>query len=519
MADPNGYDAIIIGSGMGGLTAASALARLKNYRVLVLESHFKLGGFTHTFERPGGYRWDVGLHYVGEMNPGSPLRSAMDFITGNQVKWAKMRDPFEAVLFPDMRVDIPSGAQNFLQKLKGLFPPESENLELYFRDMVFTAENLIGRYIPSSKMLGTNFSYQKCRELASQTFGDYLNAHFQDEKLKGLLAFQWGDYGLPPKLASFGVHSANAKHYLEGGYYPVGSSRVIAQAVAGLVREKGGELKVRNRVSRVLVEGGRATGVQVENRKGVEIIRAPEIYSNIGAGATYRDLLPEGTLAPEELREITLASPFSVVILYLGLKSDCAHLGVHGQNFWIYDGIDQDSIWDRRNELAEGKPSFCYLSFPGLKDPTAPKPTAEIITAMDYEVFEEWKKGRWMNRGPGYDALKKTIAESLLDFVEKRIPGFRSEVKYAELSTPLSIEHFTGHRKGGIYGFPAVPRRYALKSLGPRTPVKGLALVGTDVYNHGITGALVGGILGVAVHHGLGIFPKVFTEMDENQNG
>lgn len=64
------FDAIVIGSGMGGLTVASLLAQMRRWRVLVLEQHFKLGGFTHTFQRPGGYRWDVGLHYVGEMAPG-----------------------------------------------------------------------------------------------------------------------------------------------------------------------------------------------------------------------------------------------------------------------------------------------------------------------------------------------------------------------------------------------------------------------------------------------------------------
>ena len=72
MSDNISYDAIVIGSGMGGLTAAAVLARIKGYRVLVLEQHFKLGGFTHTFQRPGGYNWDVGLHYVGKWAPKAP---------------------------------------------------------------------------------------------------------------------------------------------------------------------------------------------------------------------------------------------------------------------------------------------------------------------------------------------------------------------------------------------------------------------------------------------------------------
>lgn len=510
MSAGKSFDAIVIGSGMGGLSTAAILARLKKYRVLVLEQHFKLGGFTHTFQRPGGYNWDVGVHYVGEMNPGSPLRSAMDFVTGGQVDWVRMKDPFEVMDFPGMRLEVPSGTKNFLQKLQGLFPEESESLETYFKDVVFVAENLIGRFLPSSQMLGMRFSFQQCRELACQTFRAYLDAHFKDERLKGLLAFQWGDYGLPPKLASFGVHAANAKHYLEGGYYPLGSSSVIAQAISRVVKEAGGDLKVRHRVTRILTENGKAVGVEVKTARGVETIAAREIYSGIGAEATYKWLLPPGVAEKAELEKLSSVDPFEVAVLFMGMKSNCEHLGIHGQNFWIYDGFNHDAIWDRRNELAEGKPSFCYLSFPGLKDPTAKKPTAEIITAIDYQVFKDWDKKSWMKRGPAYEELKKKITDSLLDFVDQRIPGFRSQVAYAELATPLSIEHFTGHRLGGIYGFPAVPERYDMKILGPRTPLKGLSLVGTDVYNHGVTGALVGGVLGVTVQHGLGVFPQVF---------
>src|ERR1700732_1974793 len=81
------YDAIVIGSGMGGLAFASIMAKLRKWRVVVLESHFKIGGFTHTFTRPGGWSWDVGLHYVGEMGDGMLGRRLFDFITECKVKW------------------------------------------------------------------------------------------------------------------------------------------------------------------------------------------------------------------------------------------------------------------------------------------------------------------------------------------------------------------------------------------------------------------------------------------------
>src|ERR1039458_4840853 len=218
MEKENSYDAIVIGSGIGGLAAAAVLARIKRYRVLVLEQHFKLGGLTHTFQRPGGYHWDVGLHYVGEMGQGSPLRRAMDFITAGEVEWVKMRDPFEVFLYPGLRFEVPSGREAYFKRVKDTFPGEAVPLRRYFRDLDLVVKNLPG---PLASTLGTQKHgafFQRCREMAFLTFQAYLDGRFQDRRLKGILASQWGDYGLPPGLSSFVTHALIARHYLEGGY-------------------------------------------------------------------------------------------------------------------------------------------------------------------------------------------------------------------------------------------------------------------------------------------------------------
>ncbi len=86
------FDAIVIGSGIGALAFAALMAKLRRWRVLVLERHFKIGGFTHTFSRPGGWTWDVGVHYVGEMAPGMNGRRLFDFITDGRVDWSPLPD-------------------------------------------------------------------------------------------------------------------------------------------------------------------------------------------------------------------------------------------------------------------------------------------------------------------------------------------------------------------------------------------------------------------------------------------
>jgi all-trans-retinol 13,14-reductase len=135
MSSQSDYDAIVIGSGMGGLTFASIMAKLRKWRVLVLERHFKIGGFTHTFTRPGGWSWDVGLHYVGEMGEGMMGRRLFDLITECGVKWSAMPDVYDVFVYPNLEIRACKGKANFRSVLIDAFPSERRNIEQYFRDL------------------------------------------------------------------------------------------------------------------------------------------------------------------------------------------------------------------------------------------------------------------------------------------------------------------------------------------------------------------------------------------------
>src|SRR5215471_6252638 len=115
------WDAIIIGSGIGGLAAAALLSLSAGKRVLVLERHYTAGGFTHVFHRPG-YEWDVGLHYVGQMQAGSPLRAIFDSITNGALDWAPAPDIYDRMVFPSREYDFPSGRERFRERMKQYFP-------------------------------------------------------------------------------------------------------------------------------------------------------------------------------------------------------------------------------------------------------------------------------------------------------------------------------------------------------------------------------------------------------------
>ena len=151
MLDRYDFDAIVIGSGMGALAFAGIMARLSKWRVLVLERHFKVGGFTHTFTRPGGWSWDVGLHYVGEMGEGMMGRRLFDFITQGGVTWNSMPEVYDEFVYPDLRFRVPKGEANFREALSQVFPSERAAIKQYFRDLN-SAMSWYTRYIMESAL-------------------------------------------------------------------------------------------------------------------------------------------------------------------------------------------------------------------------------------------------------------------------------------------------------------------------------------------------------------------------------
>ena len=498
------YDAIVIGSGMGGLTAAVLLARHGHRRVLVLERHFTAGGFTHVFRRPG-FEWDVGVHYIGEVhNPKSWIHAVFEHITDGNLRWAQMPDVYDRFVFDDARYDMPTGRERLAEALKGYFPREAKAIDRYL-DLVRSTAKAAAAYFAAGAMpKSLEFFFggwmrhaflAQARRTTESVVADLTG----DPGLRSLLCCQWGDYGVPPAQSSFGMHALLVNSYLRGAAYPVGGASRIAAAIAPAIEAAGGRIATSAEVSQILVDrSGRAIGVRI--RDGREIL-APVIVSDAGATATYRRLLPQGTpglVRAEQMLAPLVPSP-AHLCLYLGFRKSDAELGLSGTNWWLFSSRDHGAALarleaDRRQPLAE-----VFVSFPSAKDPTFSerypgRSTAEAIALVPYRWFAPWEGEAWKKRGAEYEALKQEMQERLLGAVERCAPGVSQHLAHCELSTPLSTRHFTAHDQGEIYGLAATPARFISK-LGPRTPVRGLYLAGQDAGTTGVLGALFGGVL------------------------
>lgn len=351
--------------------------------------------------------------------------------------------------------------------------------------------------------------------IARQTTQRYLDRNFRDDHLKALLTSQWGDYGLPPSQSCFGIHGVIATHYFKGGWYPLGGAKAIAQSIIPTIEQAGGVVMTQRRVTEILLESGTAVGVNAQNvarpQAELETYHAPIVVSDAGAFNTYLKLIPPIYPLAERQKIQAFPKSSSMVTLYLGLKESPQKLCFRGENHWIYTTYDHDAIAQASPISSDRLPKFGYLSFPSLKDPLAEGHTAEIIAHVDYDFFEQWREQAWRRRGSDYTELKTQMTQSLIQLVESHYPGFEALIEYAELSTPLTVEHFDASDRGAIYGIPCIPERLDQTWIGARTPIKNLYLTGADTFSLGIMGAMMGGVKTAGILNGAFGFFKIMA--------
>ncbi|KAH7336613.1 oxidoreductase NAD-binding domain protein [Rhexocercosporidium sp. MPI-PUGE-AT-0058] len=525
------WDAIVIGSGIGGLTAASLLAKVAGMRVLVVEKHSERGGLTHVFRRDGA-SWDVGVHYLGGMDPGSSVRSLFDFMSDKALEWNRMPDDFERFIYPGLDFAVPSEPKRYQQRLIEYFPDEVPAIRQYFVDLKKAAQwHIMSRVVHSILPWPMNLLIRQWLRLgakmATQTTGRYLRDHFRSTKLQAFLASQWGDYGLPPEESAFAQHAIVVWSYFKGGWFPdKGASRIARTFEVG-IEAHGGAIRVCQEVTQILIEANRAVGVKVLDGRGAEPkeieYRAPVIISNAGAEVTYNRLLPKdgttGQLTAEIRKEISSVSGgLSAVVLYLRLEKPVSTLGIRGENYWISTNFEHDNIEEQTAAVMAGKPQYAYMSFPSAKSGDDRFHTAEVLAIVKAEPFSTWRKCTHGTRGHDYIELKQRMTNGLLELADSATPGLKDLVQYTELSTPLTVEDFVSHPGGAIYGLRGSPKRYSAKSLGRPSPISGLYLSGTDVSSLGVSGGMYGGVIAASRVLGPLGFMKIMRAARQSQS-
>lgn len=496
------YDAIVIGSGMGGLTTACLLSEL-GWKVCVLEQHYTAGGYTHSYER-NGYEWDVGVHYIGDVGARTRTRRMFDFLTDGRLEWSPMDEEYDRFYIGEKVFCAKAGRKPFRDNLVNQFPMEVDAIDRYMHLLSQAGAALsafgAGRVMkPWVQRLASPYLKWKMPDFIFRNTYDVLRELTENEDLIAVICGQWGDMGLPPKQSSFMVHSMIARHYLYGGYYPIGGSWKIAHYMIPKIQASAGEVFTYAMVKEIMIEDGRTIGVKMEDEHEIE---CPVVISSAGVDITFNQLLSDSIVSDSGYRSLlpSVRPSSGHLCLYVGLKATAEELDLPKTNFWIYPSNDYDRALKDFTANAKAPFPVVYISFPSAKDPdylnrhpgTA---TIEIVAPAPYDMFADWQDSTWGKRGEVYEELKAQLSARLLRHLYEKLPHLEGQIDYHELSTPVSTKWFAAYRHGELYGLDHTPERLQQDWLRPKTNIKGLWLTGQDILTCGVTGAMMSGLL------------------------
>lgn len=502
------WDAVVVGSGIGGLTAAAALATLGR-RVLVLERHAQAGGLTQTFERQG-WRFNVGVHYLGGFGPGEPNRRVLDRLCGGRIEMAPIRGAYDRIRMPGLTLPFTPPRSALVAVLKDTFPREADGIDRYFEaiDRAAAAMSALFTLRCTPQLVAAPVAWLKRGEIArwvGRTTWDVVRECTGDPRLQAALTAQWLDYGSRPKDSSFGAHAIVTKTYLDGAWVPVGGSGVFARELGRTIAEAGGAIRTRAEVAAIDVRERRVIGVTL---CGGERIDARCVISDAGAHNTLR-MLPSAEVDYAWAQDVTeLEVSTGYVGLYLGLAGDIAHAGADTANTWIYESWDVNRAWD--DPAQQARAPALFVAFPSLRDPAhEPGPlqrhTGEIVALVDWSRFARWDRSEDAETAPDaaareaeYAAFKEQLTQNLLAQFGEHFPALAPMVQFSAASTPVTVATFTGAEHGAMYGLATTPQRFLSTALRPRTPIGGLMLAGQDACTPGVTGAMMGGLMAAA---------------------
>jgi phytoene dehydrogenase-like protein len=502
------WDAIIIGSGLGGLSCAAAFAR-QGFKPLVLEQHSVPGGYATTFKRPGGFEFDVSLHSttVGERNglynliPGFPEIEDVHFVPHHGL--------YRGV-FPEHDIRVPQkDIAGYIALLAGSFPAEKEGLENLFRAIEGVGADLNKYSAAGGKVDMATFprDYPYLLKCVTSTWEQFQAGYIKDPKLKAIVSSLWGYFGLPPsRLASMYYALPLSGYLAQGGYYPVGKSQKISNALVKFIKDRGGKVLLKTRVEKVLLKDQAATGVRTAD--GQEFL-GKVVVSNASAYETFHKMV-----GAEDFLKAYLArlDGFSISVssfqVFLGLNKDLVRgVGIKDSEIFSYPGYDPEAAYQASLAADVEHSGFGLTLYDNLYAGYSPKGknTVGIISLQGYEPWRKYEADYFAGRKDAYRAEKTRLADILIKQVEaKFLPGLSRAIEVKEIGTPLTNLRYTGNTRGAIYGFDqtldnAMPRR-----LEQKTPVKDLYLAGAWTQpGHGY---------GAVIPSGLQCFAEIMRE-------
>lgn len=491
-----GFDDLVIGAGMAGLTVAARLAA-DGRRVLVVEAHDTPGGYAHTFA-VGAYRFCAQVHYIFSCGEGEAVHELLSALgLADEVLFHRL-DPegFDHIVVAGERYRVPNGLEKYRDRLIKRFPAHASAVRRYFDTIMAIGREMDGLPQPIRwRDLATaplRFPHLlRYQRWTLQQLYDHLQL---PARLQTVLAGQAGDYLLPPAEVSLMLHVALVRGYDRGAYYPRKHFQHLVGSIADYIaRQPGCQVMLRTEVSRILVERGRVVGV--ETRDG-RVLTAARYVSNVDPQRTAA-MIGDAHL-PRAYRE-RLRYPYSSgnFTLYLGVRGlDLRDHGFGSWNVWHYPHDDLNAIYRRQLVDQDYRDPWLFMSTPTLHtdEPGLCPPGHQILELATSAPYAPWRRLRDTDRRR-YNLEKKRVRDRLVQIVEERyVPGLSNHLAKAVMGTPATNERFCGAPGGNAYGVALTPRHVGLGRIPAETPLANLWLVNATAGYPSVAGTVRAGL-------------------------
>lgn len=472
------YEAIVIGSGNGGLAAAAKLAK-EGISVLVLEQHNLPGGFATSFRR-GRFEFEASLHELADYGPSSNkggIRKMFEDQFDLVVDFVRVPEAYR-VITETVDAAMPFGMEEFLDTMEEKVPGSRDSVEDFFN----LAKEIRAAFAyiastggnPDQKVLMKDYTnFLKTAPYSVKEVQDALD--IPNEARKILNAY-WCYLGLPTNRMNFTLFASMILVYIEkGGWIPVNRSHGYTTAFDQKIREFGGHIEYNTRVDKILVENGRAVGVETSNG---EIIKAEYIICNASPTLAYNKLIHPKSEVPEMgYKEVNARiHGLSAFCVYLGLDATVKKLGLKEYSYFIMDEMDTEEVYESWSKLEAPRGQATVVINNAISDCSPPGTTMMYITTLFQP--DAWKEVKPEN----YFNIKRDLAEKLIiQFEEFTGAPIRDHIEEIEIATPETYARYTGTYNGVIYGYEPeswdslVPR---LMSMGKDQYIKGLRFAG-----------------------------------------
>jgi all-trans-retinol 13,14-reductase len=467
------YDVIIIGAGLGGLTAGAKLAK-EGKKVFLIEQHSQPGGCATTFKR-GDFTLEVGLH---EMDGPSPrdmkTRIFNDLDVFNNIEFIKVPE-FYRFVNGRYNVTIPHEPGLAMDRLSELFPAEKTGIKAYF-------DQLMNPRKRSADLAQEN-----------KSVGEYLDSIIRNDDLKLILLGNLGYFHDDPYSLSMAYYTAAQSSYYSGGAsYIKGGSQKLSDYLAGYIIKHGGEVIYNHLVTGIIASNSKVTGISFrkKNDPGHSLMEASAdaIVANNSVPAVS-ELLPVST-GSELKKEISSLRPgASLLTVYLGFSKPLKELGHRYYSTSVFDNsITSMSDIHRNNTGDFSRRSFIFVDYGQIDSELAPAgKSVGSICCVDY--IKDWENLEKKE----YKTRKEQVVSSFIEKLEKLIPGIKDVIKFSEAGTSATVKRYTLNPEGAVYGFAQTPSRIIFDSFKMLDNLHFASAWGKT--GGGFSGAIIGGYL------------------------